>query len=732
MILVSVPGVRLKRCAAALGLSIGFAFGLFWVPAYSAPAVFWTSGPVKPDETALVVGHELLDIRELRIERLRDTPDASGYSLNATKSISQGRKSIGTAYLTVPADFDMGVYRYEIVTPTGSASGLLNNPVLYWAQGDLGRAASPGGELRVFGRCISLASGALLRFERQGSDERTVVPVRNGSLWAASAPVPTTLPPGSYAISVWNGYGGIEAWSNSVKIEIRHPEAVSRRTVSIQEYGGRGDGLSDDTAAIDAGLADIAKTGGTLFLPRGRYLLKRAIVIPKGVTLRGADKDLTSLLWPDFETPPESLISGERDFSIEDLSLYASNHHHVISGGFSDRDGAGGNVRIRRVRIRASAFRGHISESEISRRLSTMKTGVGGPNGADAIRLRGANLEISGSDILASGSSLFILDSEGVAINDNVFHNGRGGWYSISGSRKVLVERNEFVGMDLGASGGGVNSLFSQTGSSENIWLFKNKFRMMYAWDREAMTTDGPGGSYFGLVEKFDHRKLFVVGPLTHGSRSLIGQGVFILDGRGAGQFAQIEASDGAMLVLDRQWEVSPDHTSLVTVTAMVQHYLIIENEFADAGTAVQLYGTSVEQIIAGNTAERTAGFINQGRWYDHFQPSWYIQYLNNRIVDGTVYRGGPDNAIFSGDAVIGAYGLPDPRIRSPLVRGIVVKGNWLAENARIEVSRCTGGAPTVRGVVIERNIVLNNVDPIRGVRPGCDALVRENEIGKR
>jgi hypothetical protein len=711
--------------------ALGFVFCLFWVPASGTPAVFWSNGPVRPDETALVVGHELLDIRELRIERLRDSSESPGHSSNEPREVPPTRKSSSIAYFTVPAEFEMGVYRYQIVTPSGSTSGLLNSPILHWAQGDSGRAANPGGELRVFGRCITLTSGALLRFRRQGSDERTVVPIRNGSHWTASATVPSTLLAGSYQVSVWNGYGGIEAWSNSVRIEVRNPEAVSPRTVSVLDYGGLGDGKNDDTAAIESGLTDIAKSGGTLFFPRGRYLLKRSIVVPRGVTIRGAGRDLASLLWPDFETPPDSLISGERDFSIEDLSLYASNHHHVISGGFSNRDESAGNIRIRRVRIRASAFRGHIADAEIFRRSLLMKTGVGGPNGADAIRLRGTDLEVSGSDILASASSLFVLDADGVIISDNVFQNGRGGWYSISGSRRVLVERNEFVGMDLGASGGGINSLFSRHGS-ENIWLFKNKFRMMHAWDREAMTTDGPGGSYFGLVEKYADGKLIVAGPLTPGSRSLTGQGIFILDGRGAGQFAQIESSNGATLVLDRQWDVSPDQTSLVTITAMVQHYLIIENEFSDAGSAVQFYGTSVEQVVAGNTSERTAGFINQGRWYDHFQPSWYIQYLDNRILDGTVYRGGPDNLIFSGDAVIGAYGLPNPRDRAPLVLGIVMKGNRLAENARIEVSGCAGNEALVRGILIERNVVLNKVNPISSVGPGCEALVRENETGKR
>ena len=31
---------------------------------------------------------------------------------------------------------------------------LLNAPTVYWCQGDLGRSSSPGGWLRIFGRCL--------------------------------------------------------------------------------------------------------------------------------------------------------------------------------------------------------------------------------------------------------------------------------------------------------------------------------------------------------------------------------------------------------------------------------------------------------------------------------------------------------------------------------------------------------------------------------------------------
>jgi len=218
---------------------------------------------------------------------------------------------------------------------------------------------------------------------------------------------------------------------------------------------------------------------------------------------------------------------------------------------------------------------------------------------------------------------------------------------------------------------------------------------------------------------------------LTNGPRSLVGQGVFVLGGDGAGQFAQIESADGNVLTLDRSWTVAADTTSRVTITPMVQNYLIVDNEFSDAGVAVQFYGTSVNNVVAGNTSSRTAGFLNRGEWYHHYEPSWYNQYLDNSIVDGAVYRGGPDNSIFAGEAVIGAYGMFHAQNDPPLVLGVIMRRNRLSKNSRIELQGCTGSKPLLSSAVIEKNIVLNDIEPIRGQYPDCDVLVHENFFGR-
>ncbi len=60
--------------------------------------------------------------------------------------------------------------------------------------------------------------------------------------------------------------------------------------VNAKDHGAVGDGVTDDTAAIQAAL-DAAETAGPVCrLPAGRYRLNGALTVPPGVTLRGASE----------------------------------------------------------------------------------------------------------------------------------------------------------------------------------------------------------------------------------------------------------------------------------------------------------------------------------------------------------------------------------------------------------------------------------------------------------
>ena len=60
-------------------------------------------------------------------------------------------------------------------------------------------------------------------------------------------------------------------------------------TISVKDYGAKGDGTTDDTAAIQAALNSLSATGGTVTVPQGQYKLTAKITIPAFVKLQGAN-----------------------------------------------------------------------------------------------------------------------------------------------------------------------------------------------------------------------------------------------------------------------------------------------------------------------------------------------------------------------------------------------------------------------------------------------------------
>ncbi|MGE5530883.1 MAG: LamG domain-containing protein, partial [Bacteroidota bacterium] len=162
---------------------------------------------------------------------------------------------------------------------------------------------------------------------------------------------------------------------------------------------------------------------------------------------------------------------------------------------------------------------------------------------------------------------------------------------------------------------------------------------------------------------------------------------------------------------------------------------LIVGNTFTDVGISIQLYGSAQEHICADNSTGRSAGFHNFGMNYHGMQPSWYIQWLGNRITEGNAYRSGHDNYMLAGEAHLGVFALPkSPEIGDPLTYGCVVRDNVLQNNAHIAI----GGTdpyspayskPVVQEVVAEHNQVSDADCGIFVRRASSGVLLRENRF---
>ena len=59
-------------------------------------------------------------------------------------------------------------------------------------------------------------------------------------------------------------------------------------SASVRDFGAKGDGVTDDTAAFQEAMDEQAKSGGGIVeVPAGKYLIKTNLSIPPSVTLEG-------------------------------------------------------------------------------------------------------------------------------------------------------------------------------------------------------------------------------------------------------------------------------------------------------------------------------------------------------------------------------------------------------------------------------------------------------------
>jgi len=64
--------------------------------------------------------------------------------------------------------------------------------------------------------------------------------------------------------------------------------AATPDVYSVQDFGARGDGTNDDTAAFQKALDTAAQAGGgAVYAPRGNYFFARHLNVPRAVTLKG-------------------------------------------------------------------------------------------------------------------------------------------------------------------------------------------------------------------------------------------------------------------------------------------------------------------------------------------------------------------------------------------------------------------------------------------------------------
>jgi hypothetical protein len=691
-------------------------------PAPDSPAIFWASDPVRPGEVVVLQGH---------FPPGTEVGVFTGWSYGDVNA--PGRREP----LPRPPYRPVGVLQassecLKFLLPPAAPVGLvgcavrvgqgewrpgptLNAPQPWWLQGDAGLEASPGGWLRVFGKCLSLGDKPSIRLVSPAGRAVTLS-AKPGAGWELRVVLPADVVPGEYHVLVHNGRGGALGWQEAGTLLIApHRPSWPQARFTVTDFGAIANDNQDDTAAIQAAIDKAsADGGGTVFFPRGKYALCDTLKVPTRVLLQGAGEELVELDWQDRKDPLPALIRGSNSFGVQDLTITAINH---LDGIVSDVTGPDtGNVAIERVRMRLNRYLYQRDPKEIDRRFRE-------PLGA-GLRVGGANLVITDCDIYVSGMSLCLSRTRGGRVAHNTLSNGPWGWYEIAGSDGLIFEDNLIVGADNKATGGGLDCL-DGTSCSQNVYFARNRMGPFFGWDREAMTSDAGGGAYFGKLASCEGTKLTLAEDPKWGGRDWVGAAVFVLGGPGAGQYRRIVATAGREVAVDQPWAVPPTPDSYLSITMLQRHYLLVDNEVNDASVAMQLYGVSIEHVIAGNRSSRTGGYHNFGhRYAGGWQPSWYTQYFDNEIVEGNAF-GGANSQYPPPVSHLAVFADRLPEFPGPLARCTIMRRNRLDNNAAIEAR---GGT---QDVLIENNTVAKS-DVGINIEQGVDGvLIRGNRFSE-
>lgn len=647
----------------------------------ASPAIFWVSDPVKPGEVVMVEGANWGESPGIELNWLQDKE--TSFPVLSEKNSTQKNVVVRPLQVTstsvkflIPAEWKTGVYSCRVVSGSAqSGTVLINAPDPWWQQGDWGKEASPGGWLRIFGKCLSLNGKA--KVVLKAANKSLVLHPEKQDMWSLSVALPADMGEGEYETWIHNGCGGNASWKKLGIVTVKpHAPLWKPDVFDVRDYGAIGNDIFEDTAPVQAALDAAGKNGGGIvYIPRGRFQINETLYVPRFVLIRGEGRDLSQLYWRDRETPLRTLIKGKNSFGIEDLSIVAFNHLNGIMADLGDNPDAG-NVFLRRLYIRLNRFE-QVQVGEAARRFPVGVSGIIAPEN-NAISLGGENVQVTDCDIFSShGPYLFSGLRHALICNNRSFQGDMN--YAMNGDR-VIFENNEISGGCTAR--GGANYL-------QHAYFAHNKVGNMALADSELFTTDG-GATASVRFASVEGEKVSLTEDINWDNWTQKGKrkvALFILHGKGAGQYRLVKNFNGRQLQTEEPWVVVPDDQSQIILCPYFTRDLLIGNEFHD-GAIVQSYCWGMEWIFAENKLSRVGGIHNAGRGNI---PNWRTQYIGNEIQVGNGTRG-PWNEQPSVDAHL--------EVRGDGARGTVFRRNVLHSNARIEVTQ------RVQDVVIDNNTI--------------------------
>jgi hypothetical protein len=748
----------------------------------AAPVVFWSPDSVEPGNIVMFYGGGLAGAQKISLARRSDgpanRPEARVKPSESDKSAEPLQASDNSVKFELPGQYEPGVYEAVVHTADGKSQPvILNRPELWFFQptkllpGLAANQASPGTKVQIVGKNFLLPGdkGTAQAGLKTADGQWISLPVTQAERFSLRAQLPEDLKMGRYELWLHNGFGGAGGWGGALAVEIKQADIWPDKIFDVKEFGAKGDGLADDTAAIRAAL-DAAKQngGGIVSLPWGTFRLKDYLVIPERTVLRGAGRDCTVLQWPVDEPKTRADFSpaavyGTARYAIEDLTLIARksdtlfmdlSDSRVLNQFKQLKPAVSRDVFFRRVNFQHWLGCHHpyrnpeLWNTSIDEKGKPVRSKHDG-DGADVLRVgEMENFELS--DCQLQGAQVHLRNLSNARETNNLFANSMGYcWAELGGgARQMVCEGNEIrASSSWGYGNIGMQQVYSAHNRSYNF----------VRGEREAMTLDisalptpviRKNIAWFGLPTKVEGQKLTLTGIKAQ-QDEFAGLAVMILDGPGAGQYRLITTNTPTEFTVDRPWDVPPTTESTIGLWSLMRQMIVYKSEGYDCSAFSQLWGSFYDFTVDSCKVER-----NQGIWG---QSGWFVRFCYNTVEFANSYHPGigPHGNNSEGNLPFSFVGLIDGNLRItkfgstqygkdlvfvdevtprpvPGAFGAIVKGNTLRYNQRIAFPPSAEAKPRDDGklrmldVVVDGNRIEHSSVGVQ-VGPGVQRFVVGN-----
>jgi hypothetical protein len=501
--------------------------------------------------------------------------------------------------------------------------------------------------------------------------------------------IPENVPSGDAEVFVHGGFSGQYGWSDPQEITIAEKPEWPDKVFNVQKFGAAGDGITDDTKAVEEAIAALRENnGGVLYFPAGGYHVNATFRLPDKTVVKGESRERSWIFLPDgfhtnaTDSSVKVVFAGEGAVGMENLSIHAVYISFVLMAPVSetipenwvefawnsDSVNASGDYSFvkncRFLHNRTHLY--HRRNDDPLHNFFERKNHVN-------VLLRGNYIEIIDSEFQAKESNVYLCDSRYSRIAGNTMHSGHGGnnialQHGSIGYEKIIIEDNVLDGIVPTHHGsvwmmhGGKNLYLANNDILRQFWVSDNEGLLGHMWgwrlplyikkvyddqmEIDIKRWDAYWETMYDNIGKLS--KYFPFNKLNKEQNDFSiyeGKEVQVFRGQGLGQVNHIQRIEGNMVYFEKPFKTPLTKESFLVMheAPAFRHITFAKNRIEDTGQAIFLWGHSHEIVIDGNSAVRT-GPIGPWTVYHAYSVAGgchFFQIINNYCNEGrSLYPG--------------------------------------------------------------------------------------------